>query len=399
MVWTMEIIRDRFSIINGNRKTGRLSNNPFGAEAAQDALRFHRSLPSYKVSELISLDSAADKYGIRSIYIKDESSRFGLNAFKGLGGSYAVFRILCEKLGFDHKTAVYNDFVKPEVQEKLSGMVFVTATDGNHGKGVSWAARLFGCRAHVYMPVGTVEVRRKAIEDAGADTCVITDLNYDKTVDLAAGIADENGWVLVQDTAWEGYEDIPTWIVDGYLTMAAEADEQLAGIRPTHIFLQAGVGAMAGGVTGYFMDRFCDDPPVITIVEPVTVACIYKSVEAADGKPHSIEGDPVTIMAGLNCGTPCSVTWPVIRDSVSFCFKCKDSVAEDGMRAFAHPEGDDQTIVAGECGGVTYGALLEILNDEELRALYGFDKDSVVLLISTEGDTDPENYKKITSVC
>ena len=394
----MEIIKERMSIITARRPAAGPANDPFGREAACEALRFHRTIPGYAETQPRSLGSAAHKYGVRSIFIKDESTRFGLNAFKGLGGSYALFRVLCDRLGLDHKTAVFSDFEAEEIREKCKDIVFVTATDGNHGKGVSWAAKLFGCRAYVYMPAGSVEVRRKAIEDAGADSCVITDFNYDKTVELASGIADENGWILIQDTAWEGYEEIPEWIVDGYLTMAAEIDKQLGDVWPTHVFLQAGVGAMAGGMTGYVMDRDKDDPPVITIVEPDTVACIYKSVEADDGKSHSIDGDPVTIMAGLNCGTPCSVTWPVIRDSIAFCCKCTDEVAEDGMRALAHPEGNDEPFKAGECGGVTYGVLLEILKDQELRDLYMIDEDSVIVLICSEGDTDPDNYRRITSM-
>ena len=370
----------------------------FTQAAADDAMRFHRSLPGYSGSELVSLDAAAAKYGVRGIYVKDESSRFGLNAFKGLGGSYAVFRTLCDRLGMDPKTAVFSDFLADGVREKCREITFVTATDGNHGKGVAWAARLFGCSSHVYMPAGSVEIRRQAIEDAGAETVEITDLNYDKAVALANSMAETHGWILVQDTAWDGYEDIPSWIVQGYTTMAAEACdrlEEINGAGPTHVFLQAGVGAMAGGVAGYLLSRYKDVPPVITIAEPETVACVYKSARAGDGAIHPVEGDPVTIMAGLNCGTPCSITWPVLRDGAACYCACSDKITEEGMYAYAHPEGSDPAIVSGESGAVTYGLLLRILGDEALRDELGMDEDSVILLFSTEGDTDPDNYRKI----
>ena len=149
--------------------------------------------------------------------------------------------------------------------------------------------------------------------------------------------------------------------------MAQEILGQMGGRKPTHVFLQAGVGAMAGGVTSFLMNVFKEDPPIITVAEPSTVACVYMSAEKADGKPHAIEGDPETIMAGLNCGTPCSITWPVLRDAVSFYCACDDCITERGMRAYAFPEHGDPAVVSGESGAMTYGLLLELLKDRELR--------------------------------
>lgn len=371
------------------------------SQAAADEVRsFHRGVPGYDETKLVSLSSAAAKHGVRGIYVKDESTRFGLKAFKGLGGSYAVFRTLCERFGLDPSKTSFEDLTGDEMKEKISELTFVTATDGNHGKGVAWASKLFGSRAYVYMPIGTVEARRKAIEDAGAALVEITEFNYDGAVELANSKAEENGWILVQDTAWDGYEDIPTFIAQGYLTLACEAcdrlEEMTGGDRPTHVFLQAGVGSMAGAVAANLTDRYKDAPPAIGIVEPDTVACIYESAKAGDGKAHSIGGNPVTIMAGLNCGTPCSIVWPVLRDAASFYVACPDSVTEYGMRSYAHPEEGDPKVVSGESGAVTYGLTLRILEDEKLRSLFGMDENSVILVISTEGDTDPENYRKIT---
>ena len=324
---------------------GAFPGSSFNREAAENAFRFHKSLPMYQRTELVSLDAAARQCGVKAILLKDESTRFGLKAFKGLGGSYAVFRILCDRLGLDHTKAVFRDFLTGESQKRCREVVFVTATDGNHGKGVAWASRLFGCKAHVYMPAGSAEARRKAIADAGAESAVITDLNYDQVVEYASRMAEEKGWILIQDTAWDGYETIPHWIIEGYLTMGEEVCEQLAGMIPTHVFLQAGVGAMAG----------------------------------------------------LNCGTPCSITWPVIRDRAAFYCACTDAVSERAMRALAHPPEGSNAVVSGECGAVTFGAFLEIAKDEEARRALGIDEDSVILLFSTEGNTDPEGYARIVS--
>ena len=368
---------------------------PFNETIAADVIRFHKSLPVYAPAPLVSLKERATLSNIKGIYCKDESLRFGLKAFKGLGGSYAMFRILCEKLGLDYKSTDYRYFQKEEIRKQCANFHFVTTTDGNHGKGVSWAAKLFGCSATVFMPKGSVEARRVAIERAGNATAEITEFNYDQAVEYSWNLAQQNGWILIQDTAWDGYEQYPEWIIDGYLTLAAETVEQLGNVIPTHVFLQAGVGAMAGGILEFFLSLYRETPPIMTIVEPTEAACIYQSAKAGDGACHSIEGNPVTIMAGLNCGTPCRVTWPAIRDKASFFCACEDVITKEGMRTYANPIGNDKEITAGESGAVTYGLVNRILQDEKLRSLFRIQEDSVILLINTEGDTDPEGYRNI----
>ena len=372
-----------------------LLNMRFTDKQAGNVIRFHRSIPGYRETDLVSLECSARRYNVDSIFVKDESSRFGLKAFKGLGGSYCMFRILCSRLGLDPYTADYSDFSDGSLRAACGNIEFVTATDGNHGKGVSWAAKLFGCRARVFMPKGTVEARRLAVESAGSASAEITGLNYDQTVQYAAALAEKNGSILIQDTAWDGYEQIPGWIIEGYLTMALEAERQLAGKVPTHVFLQAGVGSMAGGIEAYLLNRFSGREPAVTIVEPAEAACIYHSILAGDGKPRSIAGSPATIMAGLNCGTPCKTVWPTLRDGSSFFCACGDAVTELGMRAYADPAGTDRPVVSGESGAVTFGLLLHILNSDELRKLFHISADSVILLISTEGDTDPDGYRRV----
>ena len=367
----------------------------FDESVAADTIRFHKTIPAYGITNLVSLQERAAAQRVKGIYCKDESSRFGLNAFKGLGGSYAMFRILCETLGLDYKTIDFRYFQKEEIRKQCAAIHFATATDGNHGKGVSWAAGLFGCSASVFMPVGSVEARRKAIEDAGNATAVITDYNYDQAVEHAWNLAQQNGWILIQDTSWEGYEQYPEWIIDGYLTLAAEAVEQLGNAAPTHVFLQAGVGAMAGGVLEYLLSCYRNRPPIMTIVEPTDAACMYLSAKAGDGCCHTIEGNPVTIMAGLNCGTPCRVIWPAIRDKADFFCACDDIITEEGMRAYAKPLGNDSAVVAGESGAVTFGLVNRILQDETLRKLFRIDSGSVIMLINTEGNTDPEDYRRV----
>ena len=251
------------------------------------------------------------------------------------------------------------------------------------------------------MPVGTVEVRAQAIRDAGNADVVITDMPYDACVNYTAALAEENGWLLIQDTSWDGYEDVPLWIMRGYTTLFYEATAQLkkAGYsQPTHIFLQAGVGAMAGAVAACAMASFPEKKPVISIVEPKEVACFYESALCGDGKPHAATGSQETIMAGLNCASPCTIAWDIIKQCASYAFACNDAVTEHGMRILADPATGEKPVVAGESGAVTAGLLDHLLKDEkyqDLKKEMGLDENAVVLLINTEGDTDPDNYKKV----
>ncbi len=371
----------------------------FGEKTAAETLRFHQSLPVYAPTKLIPLPALAKELGLGGIRVKDESTRFGLKAFKGLGGSWAIFRLLCERLGLDHRTAVFSDLTSPKMRKRCAAVEFATATDGNHGKGVAWAAKLFGSQAHVYMPKGSVEARRAAIEEVGAAEAVITEFNYDGAVAYAAEQARRNGWILVQDTAWEGYEEIPTRIVEGYMTLAAEAAQEFdrEGIVPTHVFLQAGVGSMAGGVLAYLRQHYGAGVKGF-VAEPTEADCIYLSAEAGDGKAHVVEGLPETVMAGLNCGTPCSIIWPLLRDQAFGYVRAADSVTEEGMRRYAHPLPGDPAVVSGESGAVTLGIVMEAAKNKALREAVGFTEDSQILLINTEGATDPDHYRAVTGI-
>lgn len=369
----------------------------FGVDQAKRARAFHESIPSYEPTPLIRLDSLADKLGIGAVYVKDESARFGLNAFKGLDGSFCVGLMLAEHAGIPADHLTYERLKRNDVREVAKGMTFVTATDGNHGRGVAWAAREFGASAVVYMPKGSSQERLDNIRALGA-RAEITDFNYDDAVRLAAEKSQEYGWSLMQDTAWEGYEKVPEQIMRGYTTIVLEAVEQLGGIAPTHVFLQAGVGAMAGALSAFFADRYREGRPTVVIVEPNAADCVFRTAEADDGDLHMVGGGLATIMAGLSCGEPCSIGWEMLRRYADHFMSVSDEVAERGMRILANPLGGDAPVVSGESGAVTIGLVVELMANEdlvEIRDAIGLDADSRVLCISTEGDTDRESYRRI----
>ncbi|MGI6722530.1 MAG: diaminopropionate ammonia-lyase [Anaerovoracaceae bacterium] len=377
-------------------------------EAAEKVRKFHRSFPEYSVTPLQSLPETAQAIGVSRLYVKDESYRFGLNAFKVLGASYAMGNVLAQRLGVDISDLAYDRLVSQEVRDELGSITFVTATDGNHGRGVAWTAKKLGQKSVVYMPEGTSAERLVNIRREGA-SATITDMNYDESVRLAARKARENDWVMVQDTSWEGYQEIPRWIMQGYGTMALEAGEQLSELGeegvPTHIFLQAGVGAMAGAVTGYFASMYGDAAdneeirrPTVVIVEPNAADCYYRTVKANDGTRHVVEGKLDTIMVGLACGEPCIMGWDVLQDYADYFISCPDEAAMKGMRILGNPAGADPRIISGESGASAFGCVASIMSDpdlEDIREELGIDEDSRLLFFSTEGATDTADYRRI----
>ncbi|OXS29608.1 MAG: diaminopropionate ammonia-lyase [Desulfovibrio sp. MES5] len=372
----------------------------FGPEEARKARSFHQGFGQYAATPLVRLEALAAHLGLAEIQVKDESRRFGLNAFKVLGGSYAVARYLAQRLDIPMQDVNPDLLRSAAVREKLGDMTLVTATDGNHGLGVAWTARQLGMKAMVFMPAGSAPVRAENIRNTGAG-CVITECNYDDAVRLAMQHAADSGGVLVQDTAWDGYEEVPLWIMQGYTTLALEADEQWqnSGAKPpTHMFLQAGVGSFAAAVLGYFVSAMGHSAPRAVIVEPQAADCYYRSFMAADGAAHSVAGHMRTIMAGLACGEPSSLCWPILRDRAVAALSCADTVAANGMRILAAPLQGDAAICSGESGAAPLGALEHVMRApemEEVRQALGLDDSSRVLLFSTEGDTSPDLYRQI----
>ncbi|MBX4268284.1 diaminopropionate ammonia-lyase [Clostridium estertheticum] len=360
---------------------------------------FHKSFLEYKVTPLHSLKELSKELGVSNIWVKDESYRFGLNAFKVLGGSYAVGKYLADKLNMDISELSFEKLRSKEIKEKLGDITFVTATDGNHGRGIAWAAKQLGQKSVVFMPKGSSEVRLNNIRKEGAEAS-ITDLNYDDAVRLANKYADEHNGVMVQDSAWEGYTDIPTWIMQGYATLIDEAIEQIKeeGDILTHVFLQVGVGSFAGSIQGYLAAEFGADRPITTIVEPNEAACIFNSIKEKDGKPHAVTGYMPTIMAGLACGEPNIVSFGILRDYADMYISCPDYVTARGMRILGNPLKEDPKVISGESGAVCLGMVSLILGDDNLKEIaekLKLNKDSKILVISTEGDTDPISYKNI----
>ena len=360
---------------------------------------FHESIPQYERTPLVKLENLAKMLGVKGVYLKDESYRFGLNAFKVLGGSFAMAKYMADKLGKDISELPYEKLISDEVRNELGDITFFTATDGNHGRGVAWTANKLKQKSVVYMPKGLSLIRLNNIKAEGAKAS-ITELNYDDAVRLATEDAAKVGGLVVQDTAWEGYEDIPAWIMQGYGTMAKEAVEQLSeyGVeRPTHVFIQAGVGSLAGAVQGYMAAKF-EECPITVVVEADKADCFYKSAEAGDGKPRFVGGDMQTIMAGLACGEPNTIGFEILKNYSEAFISAPDWVSAKGMRILGNPLVGDEKVISGESGAVTTGTLVSIMQDEslaELRKALKLDENSKVLLISTEGDTDPDKYRSI----
>jgi diaminopropionate ammonia-lyase len=388
----------QFELVHYERKKGNKKNlEHLGLNAAKKVQKFHSSFELYKETPLVSLGNLSKELKVKNIFVKDESFRFGLNAFKVLGGSYAIGNYIAEKLGRDIGELPYQTMISKEVKEKLGNITFISATDGNHGRGVAWTANQLKQNSVILMPAGSANERLLNIQAEGARAS-ITDLNYDDAVRLANRYAEDNGWVLVQDTAWEGYEAIPTWIMQGYTTLVYEAYLQLKGVKPTHIFVQAGVGSFAGAVQGFFASVYGEDRPITTIVEPNAAACIFQTAKAADGKIHPVTGSMNTIMAGLACGEPATVSWEVLKDYSDNFISCPDYTAAQGMRILGNPLKGDEKIIAGESGAAGFGLISEVLrnpNLDWLKKALGIDENSVLLFFNSEGDTDKDNYRRI----
>ncbi len=366
----------------------------------EQVCRFHQTVHNYAATPMESLENLAGKLGLGGLYIKDEAHRFGLNSFKALGGTYAMAKVICNELGLPEQYLDFETLASPDIREKTGVMTFVTATDGNHGRGVAWAAQQLGQKAVVYLPRGTAQPRIDAITETGAEA-IVTDYYYDDTVQLAIKKAEENNWHLVQDTAWEDYTIIPSWVMQGYITMIDEALKQLNANdieKPTHVFLQAGVGSMPAAVLGYLVNLFAENIPRAIIIEPKNADCIFNSAAQRDGKRHPVEGDLQTIMAGLACGVPNMLAWDILRDFSYAYVSCEDYMAAKGMRVLGNPAGNDRRIISGESGAVGVGLLTLLMERAELAPVkesLGFNEDSVVLIFNTEGDTDPAHYRQI----
>lgn len=344
-----------------------------------NAFKFHTSLPEYKATPLIELPCLSEKYGIDKIFVKDESLRFGLNAFKVLGASYAISQLL---------------------KKDPSIKTFCTATDGNHGKAIAWTAKKFGKESIVFVPNSTSENRMKAIEKEGAKVIQVNG-NYDEACKQAENSAKANSWTLIQDTAWDGYTEIPALIKAGYLTMFKELEDILHTKTEKNIdivFLQAGVGSMAAAGVYYYLSKYGEKRPKIIIVEPEEADPILLSFK--NNKISTSLGNSSTIMAGLNCETPSFAAWDLLKNGIDYVIKINDNYAKQAIREFYYPNGTDKRIISGESGAAGFAGFLALINESEFKIVkedLKINKNTRILFLNTEGDTDTEVFGKIVN--
>jgi len=372
-----------------NKRAGRAEGTPpdyLTAEVANTVRRFHQGIKGYKTTPLVALEQFANELNIGGIYVKDLSSVLGLDSFKVLGASYAVFRLLCKTLSLNEETASFAD-LRSIPKDKFT---FVTATDGNFGKAVAWVAHQLRQKTIVYVPHNMIMRRRNAIETFGAK--VLEPKGEDKSFDGAmhelSSYLGKDSYLVVSDTSWEGYAEIPRNVMQGYLTMCDEAAEQLSSLglrKPSHIFVQAGCGGLAASIVGYYNSLFGNDRPISIIVEPTTAACLLQS--ARIGKWAKVKlGD--TIMAGLSCGEPSILAWPVLHNYAHHFVAMPDDVALYGMRVLADPKPPDKAIISGETGAAGMGCLTHILKaNPDFAKKLGITRSSTILLFNTEGAT------------
>lgn len=370
----------------------RATLNPEEAEAARREIE---TWPGFAPTPLVSLPELAGEAGLGSIAYKDESGRFGLGSFKALGGAYAVYRLLvreAERSGTGSVTAA--SLAAGKHPELTSRITVCCATDGNHGRSVAWGAQTFGCACTIFIHATVSEQREAAIAAYGARV-IRHPGNYDEAVHRAAQEAEKNGWVVVSDTSYEGYTDIPRDVMHGYTVMADEAlrAHELAGGPPTHVFVQGGVGGAAAAVLARFWWEYGSKRPRFGVVEPEKAACLYHSARA--GKRVALTGDIETVMAGLSCGEASLLAWPILHDGVEFFLTIPDDAALDGMRILADGIAGDSPIVAGESASAGLAGVLAALADGDAARAMKLGPDSRVLLFGTEGDTDPELYQRI----
>jgi len=349
--------------------------------------------PSYKETNLYSLEGLAKHLDIKSIWYKDEADRFGLGSFKALGGAYAVFielkKIIKEQSG---ESATIEDLVNKSYNKLLSSVVVTCATDGNHGRSVAWGAQIFGCKCIIYIHKDVSDGRKQAMECYDADVVRISG-NYDDSVKIAATEAEKHNRIIVSDTSYHGYMEIPKYVTLGYTVMLKEVVEQLQGRIPTHVFLQGGVGGLASAVCSYFWQYWGNKRPRLIIVEPEQANCLQQS--AQKGIPVTVGGDLNTIMAGLACGEVSLLAWQILETGCNDFMTIAEEAIAPCMRLLAYSDYGDPEIVAGESAVVGLATVIAASQTKDFAKGLGLDSSSQVLVIGTEGDTDPELYQSI----
>lgn len=364
-----------------------LSAQDFG-EASAEITRWE----GYAPTPLYSLSALAAEIGTGAIHYKHEGPRFGLGSFKALGGAYAAQRLLCRELGrIVGRQVDIADVRNGRYAEEASRITLVSATDGNHGRSLAWGCRRFGARCRIYIHAEVSPGREQAMRDLGAEIVRITG-NYDASVALCREEAESNGWFVVSDTSWPGYTGPPRDVMSGYGVMLREVVERIDA-PPSHVFVQGGVGGLAAATAAALRQHWGPESPRVVVVEPDLAPCLFES--ARQGRPTAVEIEADTIMAGLSCGEPSSLAWEIIRSEVSDFVTIGDSLIPPAVRRLARPDGDDPVIEAGESGVAGLAALIEAAGSEDLRKKLGLTADARILLIGSEGVTDPAIFAEI----
>jgi diaminopropionate ammonia-lyase len=346
------------------------------------------SWEGYNPTRLFSLENIANSNCVSKVYYKDESSRFGLKSFKALGGAYAVANLLICELKKQGIIADSNDLFAKKYLDKTSKITVSCATDGNHGRSVAWGASVFGCKCEIFIHAHVSQTRKDAISQYGAIVHRV-DGNYDESVRVADEVAKKNGYFTISDTSYEGYTEVPKDVMQGYTIMVDEALYQMKD-KPTHIFLQGGVGGMAAAVVSFVHETYEEDFPIFVIVEPKNADCLFQS--AKNKKPTVVKGELETIMAGLSCGEVSLIAWDILKDTVLAFMSIEDNVVPEVMKLLAR-----NGIVSGESAVAGLAGFLIASSDEKLRKKLQLDMNSKVLCFGTEGDTDELMYKTLVN--
>ena len=360
---------------------------------ASDAIRDIKTWPGYAATPLYALSSLAKTANLASIWYKDESQRFGLKSFKALGGAYAVARqlqqVLEARIGTRPSIA---ELLAKRWKSEVAEVVVSCATDGNHGRSVAWGAQMFGCGCVIYIHRDVSEGRKQAMAAFGAEVIRISG-NYDDSVRQAAADAKAYHRIIVSDTSYAGYMEIPKDVALGYTVMLSEIVEQLNGEIPTHVFVQGGVGGLASAICGYFWDLWGDKRPRLVVVEPEQANCLQMSAKA--GEPVVVEGNLETLMAGLACGEVSALAWKILATGADDFMTLSEDAVPATMRLLAKGYQQDPAIEAGESAVPGLAAVLLARNSVEYAAALGLDAESKVLVFGTEGATDPELYRQL----
>ena len=362
-------------------------------DKAQKAINEIKNWPNYAQTPLHSLKAMAADSKFADIWYKDESHRFGLKSFKALGGAYAVLCQLQKVIKLArNKEASIKDLLEHKYQKALANTVISCATDGNHGRSVAWGAQLFGVPCIIYIHKDVSVGREQAMQAFGAQVIRITG-NYDASVRQAAADAKEFNRLIVSDTSYEGYLEVPKDVALGYTVMLAEVVEQLAGEIPSHIFIQGGVGGLASAVAGYFWDLWGDKRPRLIVVEPIAANCLQRSAMA--GKVQHVEGDLETLMAGLACGEVSVLAWEILANGADDFMTLSEDAVAPTMRLLASGNAAQCQIEAGESAVAGLAAALIASKDTHYRNTLGLNQQSKILVFGTEGATDPELYQQL----